>query len=270
VSLYKIPIFERQRLRIGGVPIAVLTIWIALCLAATAIPAWPIPGLTGVITTAMLLSTLTPFILGPIAGAAFGAVYGLLIWILFPHTAFFGPLTILTNLGGSVVGGLAAANRNREVLLYYLGLAGLWFLHPMGRTGLMPLVLWQFLGPIIFAISGRIQFVVQQGLIHHGKELLFSILFIAWTKYMGNIFVGNILLLYLWGPAFPMELWVIGIPYYAIILIAVLIIAITFGGALLPILRKTRVQTFADFWRTRELDDSEGNESIESEEKYSS
>jgi hypothetical protein len=104
-------------------------------------------------------------------------------------------------------------------------------------------------------------------LIYRGKELPISILFIAWKKYMGNIFVGNIILVYLWGPSFPIELWLVGLPYYGVVLVAVLAISIALGVALLPILRQTRVQTFADFWRLPQIDDLDENEPVEADEK---
>ncbi|MHA1918046.1 MAG: hypothetical protein ACTSUV_07040 [Candidatus Ranarchaeia archaeon] len=248
LSILGIPVFEPKKGKIGGVSIAIISIWVALCLAASFIPAWPLPGLSGQISTAMILSAITPFILGPVAGFVFGLTYGFLIFLIRP-SSFLGPWVIITNIGGTVVGGLALMDKNKEVFAYFVTLMLLWLIHPYGRTGLMPLVLWEFCGPIIFSLSKRIRKSVQNGILNHDKNLPISLVFITWTKYMGNIIVGNLFLLYIWGTTLTQQFWVFFIPYYAVVLVVFLIITSLIGTTILPTLKRVRISIFTDYWK---------------------
>jgi len=55
----------KARGRILGMPISVLAIWAALYIAASAIPALPVPGMGGMITLNAIMTAISGMILGP-------------------------------------------------------------------------------------------------------------------------------------------------------------------------------------------------------------
>ena len=66
---------------------------------------------------------------------------------------------------------------------------------------------------------------------------------------MGNIIVGNLFLLYIWGTTLTQEFWVVFIPYYAVVLVVFLIITSLIGTTIIPTLKQVRIPIFIDYWK---------------------
>lgn len=119
----------RTRGRIFGLPISLIAIWAALFVAASAVPALPVPGMGGMITVNAIMTAIGGVILGP--AAAVGTMAGAIIaTILFPYGAFFGPLSFVTVTVGTLIAGLTFTNRWKLAGLLEVLLVASWFVNP--------------------------------------------------------------------------------------------------------------------------------------------
>jgi len=115
--------------RIMGVPVSMIAIWAALFVAASAIPALPVPGMSGMITVNALLTGISGMVLGPAAAIA-NAAGSIIAMILFPYGFSLGPLGFLTATAGGLVSGLLFTNRWKLAGLVELVVLAGWFANP--------------------------------------------------------------------------------------------------------------------------------------------
>jgi len=122
--------------RIMGVPVSLIAIWAALFVAASAIPALPVPGMSGMITVNAILTGISGMILGPAAAIA-NAAGSIIAMILFPFGFSLGPLGFITATAGGLVSGLLFTNRWKLAGLAELAVLAAWFCNPRSWQPLM-------------------------------------------------------------------------------------------------------------------------------------
>lgn len=115
--------------RVFGMPLSVLAIWAALFVAASAVPALPVPGMGGMITVNAIVAAISGVILGPAAAIA-NAAGGIIGTFLFPIGALFGPFGFLTVTLGGLIAGLLLANRWKLAAIIEAGILVAWFVNP--------------------------------------------------------------------------------------------------------------------------------------------
>ncbi len=115
--------------RVFGIPVSLLAIWAGLFLASSAIPALPVPGMSGMITVNAIMTAISGIILGPAAAIA-NAAGALVAQILFPFGFSLGPLGFLTVTMGGLAAGLLMANKWQWAALIEILILGAWFVNP--------------------------------------------------------------------------------------------------------------------------------------------
>ncbi|MGQ4914725.1 MAG: ECF transporter S component [Candidatus Asgardarchaeia archaeon] len=254
-EIWGLKVVDPAKGEIGGVHVSIIAVWTAVMLAVTAIPAYPVPGMAGVITVAVILSTLTGALLGPIAGLLFGLVFSTLEIMLFPYTAFFGILTILCPTANAFVAGLVVHDRWKEASAIYVVLIAIWFAHDYGRYQLMPIIpILQWVPPLIFILVPQIRYFIIKSIAERDvKKLPIAFLLLQNIGYMAENAVGCDIWLWWAGWSFPYIYWVGTTAYH----VAVHWITAIIGGIVAtPIwitLKKIRVKTFGNILEKKYL-----------------
>ncbi|MCD6515372.1 MAG: hypothetical protein J7L07_10650 [Candidatus Odinarchaeota archaeon] len=247
-----IPVWTPGTPIIGGVHIGLIIVWVAIKLAAAAIPTFPIPGLPGSLSAAMFLKGLTGPLLGPYAGFVGGLAFGILNQFIFPYTAFFGPLTFLTNVTGFTFEGLALYPRKKGwiiTVIYFIVMLLLWYFYKggAGLVGGMPLVTWEHWFAILILVIPWVRNFMQESLIKRDNpaKLFIALFLIGWVGSMANNIMGCVLAFYMWDFTNPIY-WVPMIPYYAATDILASIIGSIVGTAVLISLKRANIRVFID------------------------
>ncbi|MGQ4914721.1 MAG: hypothetical protein ACP6IU_08215 [Candidatus Asgardarchaeia archaeon] len=248
----KIPLWVEGTAIVGGVHIGLIAVWVAIKLAAAAIPTFPIPGLPGSLSAAGFLRGLSGPLLGPYGGFLAGLAFGLLAQTIWPYTAFFGPLTFLTNVAGFTAEGLVLYPKKKGwiiVTIYYLIMLVLWYTYK-GGAGLvagMPLVTWEHWFAIAIVVIPWVRNFVQESIIKRDNpmKLFIAIWLIGWVGAMANNIMGCVLAFYMWDFTNPIY-WVPMILYYAIEDFITSTIGAIVGTAVLISLMRARVRVFVD------------------------
>lgn len=249
-------IFEKDKPTIGGVHVAFIAMWIAILLAVSAVPAYPIPGIPGSITVASALSAgLTAPLMGPWAGLVAGLVYGLLAVTLFPYTAFFGLLTALCPFMGFFIGGLTLYNKWKWAGGVFAVLLAVWFTHPFAWENGMPLVAWeQFVALGIILIPPIRKWVIDSVVERDPKRMILALSLLGWVSRMGDVTTGNILAVRVIEFTI-IEYWVPMIPYYAITDSLTCLLGAVVGSAVLVALKRVKIKmavdVFEPVWKGR-------------------
>ncbi len=130
----------KNRSRIWGIPVATLAIWAALFLVACALPALPVPGMTGMITIGAIMSAISGMVLGP-AAAIGNAAGGLISILLFPYGFnVAGVFSFIPAMIGGLVGGLLFTNKWAWAGIIELLVIGSWFVNPKAWQPMMWIV----------------------------------------------------------------------------------------------------------------------------------
>ncbi len=122
--------------RILGMPISLLAIWAALYIAASAIPALPVPGMGGMLTINVIMSAISGVILGPAAAVA-NAAGALIASLLFPYSAFFGPIGFIGPMLGGLICGLTFKDNWKLAGFFEILVILGWFSNPKAWQHLM-------------------------------------------------------------------------------------------------------------------------------------
>lgn len=212
---------EQQRGRtISSVYLALISIWTALLLASSLLPAYPILGTSASITfSSVLLSSLTAPLLGPLYGALSGFIFGWLVAYVNPATSI-GIFTFLAPTLAALMSGLVLFNRWKEAALILLFQIAVWLANPFAWYQLMPLILWQFVPVGVFIIVPPIRkWIVNSIVSANPKRLPIALWCLAWiARIGGDVATGNNIAVWIlnWtGPVFY-PFWAPLTLYYAV------------------------------------------------------
>lgn len=184
---------QKSKKRISSFYLALISIWTALLLASSLLPAYPILGTSASITfSSILLSSLTAPLLGPLYGAISGFIFGWLVPYVNPATSI-GILTFLAPTFAALMSGLVLFNRWKEATLILLCQIAIWLLHPFAWYQLMPLILWEFVPVFVFIVVPPIRkWIINSIITVNPKHLPFALWCLAWVARIGgDVATGN-------------------------------------------------------------------------------
>ncbi len=183
----------KSKTRIGSIYLALIAIWVALLLASSLVPAYPVFGTGAVITFSSILhSSLTAPLLGPIFGTIAAFIFGWLIPYVNPSTSI-GLLTFLAPTMAALLAGLVLFNRWKIATLIVIAEVAVFFAHPFAWYQLMPIVIWPFIPITIFVVVPQVRkWIINSIVTADPKRLpiaLFCLAFIA--RLGGDVATGN-------------------------------------------------------------------------------
>jgi hypothetical protein len=230
--------------------VALSAMWIALTLACSWIPTYPIPGTPAVITfSSILYSGLTSPLLGLFWGSFSGFIFGWLVPYANPNTAIFGPLTFLSPTMAALTSGLFLFNRWKEATLVFAVQLAIWFSHPFAWYKAMPIVTWQYwLALALIVIPPVRKWVVNSIVERKPKNLTIALWCLAWIAYIGgDTATGNNLSVWIFGYGTPdwYYVWVPYTAYYAVAGALTCIGAAVIGSGALLALKKANMRIIA-------------------------
>jgi uncharacterized membrane protein len=173
--------------------LALITIWTALLLAVTVIPAYPVFGTPATITfSSILLNSLTAPLLGPLYGTISGFIVGVLAPYVNPATSI-GLLTFLAPTIAALMSGLVLFNRWKEASAIFLVQLAVWLSNPFAWYQLMPLVLWQYLPVLVFILVPPVRkWIINSIVTPNEKYLPIALWCLAWiSRIGGEVITGN-------------------------------------------------------------------------------
>jgi hypothetical protein len=191
--------------------IALLGIWVALLLASSWIPVYPVLGTSAVITMSSVLhSGLTPVLLGPLWGTVAGFLFGWLVPYANPATSI-GLLTFLSPTMAALMSGLVLFNRWKEATAVFLIEIAIWFLHPFAWYQLMPIITWQYSLVLVFIIVPPIRnWILNSIVTRNPVNLPIALWCLAWiARIGGDVATGNNIAVWVLGWGVP-ELYPLG------------------------------------------------------------
>ncbi len=235
----------KARGRILSMPISVLAIWAALYIAASAIPALPVPGMGGMITLNAIMTAISGMILGPAAALA-NAAGGIVGMLLYPYGFSAGPLGFLTVTLGGLVAGLLFADRWLLAAILEVLVIGAWFVNPAARQTGMWLV------PLPYSAIALIVILVKPIRVWIRKSILTLHKVYMWPAVFLMVCVGHSVE-YLttndmvnWMYKLTWQYWVPTLPYWIGVDTVIILVSTAVGVGVLVGLRKARLPQFAD------------------------
>jgi len=200
--------------------IALAGIWVALLLASSWIPVYPVLGTNAVITLSSgLLAGLTSPLLGPIWGTVSGFVFGWLVPYINPATSI-GLLTFLSPTMAALMSGLVLFNRWKEATLVFAVQMIVWFSHPFAWYQAMPLITWQYwLVLILIVVPPVRKWIINSVTLRNPATLPVALWCLAWiARIGGDVASGNNIAVWVlgWGVPDAYPLWAPLTIYYAI------------------------------------------------------
>lgn len=237
----------QTRGRIWGMPVSLIAIWAALFVAASAIPALPVPGMGGMITVNAIMTALAGAVLGP-AAAIGNMAGGIIAMILFPYGAFFGPLSFLTVTLGGLVAGLVFANRWQLAGLIELLILASWFVNPQSWQPYMwivPLPYAAITLLVIFVAPLR-QWMRRQLLTLNKVGMWPAMFLIACVGHSAEYTTSNSMTNWMFNLTW--QYWVPTWPYWVGVDTAIIVLATIVGVAVLTGLRRARLPHAADLY----------------------
>jgi len=220
-------------------------------LALSAIPTFPVPGLPGDMSAAAFVGALNAPLLGPFGGFLYGLVYGVINQYLFAYTAFFGPLTFLTNLAGATTVGLILYPKKKgwiAVAVFYVLMILAWYFYKgnAGLVNVMPIVTWRHWAALILLVLPWTRNFVQNEVAKRDNfvKLIIALWLLEFMS-VGNNLTGNVLAFYLLDFTNPVY-WVPLTLYYAIMDIASYTVGALVGAPILIALKNANIRIFAD------------------------
>ncbi len=210
----------KSKTRIGSIYLALIAIWVALLLASSLVPAYPVFGTGAVITFSSILhSSLTAPLLGPIFGTIAAFIFGWLIPYVNPLSSI-GMLTFLAPTMAALVAGLVLFNRWKIATLILIAEIAIFLAHPFAWYQLMPIVVWPFIPIFIFVVVPPVRkWIINSIVTGDPKRLpiaLFCLAFIA--RIGGDVATGNNIGVWVlgWGTPEMYPFWAPMTVYYAV------------------------------------------------------
>jgi len=236
--------------------LALTAIWVALVLACSWIPAYPILGSTAYITfSSIMFSALTAAILGIFWGCVSGFVFGWLVLFVNPSATFLGPLTFLTPTVAALMSGLVLFNRWKEATLIFCLEMVIWFLHPFAWYQAMPITTWQYWLALAFIVIPPVRkWIVGSITSRNPANLTIALWCLAWIALVGgDTATGNNIAIWTlgWGTPGMYLYWVPVTAYWAVADSLNCLAGATIGTAVLLALRRANLRVLAlDFLKT--------------------
>jgi hypothetical protein len=235
----------KNRGRLMGVPVSLLAIWAALFLASSAIPALPVPGMSGMITVNAIVTAISGLILGP--GAAIANAAGAIVsQILFPYGFSLGPLGFLTVTMGGLVAGLLMANKWKWAALAELLVVAAWFVNPKAWQPFMWAVPLPYTAVTlaVILIKPLREWILRMIATANKKWIWVAVFCVASCGHAAEFLTTNAMTNWMWNLSW--QYWVPTLPYW--IGVDTVIIALsTVVGALVVIgLRRAHLPQISD------------------------
>jgi len=240
-----VPRTYKIRGRIFGMSIATIAIWASLYIASSAIPALPIPGMAGMITFNVILTTISGMILGPAAAIA-NAAGGIISMILFPWVNTLGLLGFLSVTLGGLVAGLVFADKWIPAAILELIIIGSWFVNPLSwQTGmwLVPLP-YSAITVIIILIKPLRDWIRESILTQHKVWMWPAVFLMCSSGYAARFMTGNSIIN--WMSRLSWQYWVPTWPYWTLVDTVVILASTFVGVGVLIGLKKARLPQFSD------------------------
>lgn len=209
-----------QRYITNAIFLALTGVWVALILATSWIPTYPVLGTPVVITLSNILSSgLTSVLLGPLWGALSGFIYGWLVPFINPATSI-GPLTFLSPTMAALMSGLVLFNRWKEAVLIFGVEMVVWFSNPFAWYQAMPVVTWQYwLVLFLIAVPPVRKWIINAITSRNQATLPVALWCLAWVARIGgDVATGNNIAVWVLGLGVPefYPFWAPMTIYYAI------------------------------------------------------
>ncbi|NMC11548.1 MAG: hypothetical protein GYA34_01555 [Chloroflexi bacterium] len=237
----------QSRGRIFGIPISLIAIWAALFVAASAVPALPVPGMGGMITVNAIMTAISGVVLGPAAAVA-NAAGAIIATILFPFGAFFGPFSFVTSTMGGLVAGLTFANRWKLAGLAEIILLASWFVNPASWQPYMYLVPlpYSLIAVLVIFIKPLREWARHQILTQNKLWMWPALFLFASTGHAAEYLTTNSLTNWLYSLTW--QYWIPTLPYWIGVDTVIIILATIVGVGVLIGLHRARLPHASDLY----------------------
>jgi hypothetical protein len=231
--------------RILGIPISLMAIWAALYIAASAIPALPVPGMAGMITINAIMTAISGMILGPAAAIA-NAAGGLVSMMLFPYGFSAGPLGFLTVTMGGLVAGLLFADKWILAAIAEIIVIGSWFVNPKSwQPGMWLIPLPYSAIALLVIVIPPIRKWMRKSILTLHKVWMWPAVFLMCTVgHAAEFMTTNTMVNWMFNLSY--QYWVPTMPYWIMVDTVVIAVSTAVGVGVLIGLRKARLPQFAD------------------------
>ena len=229
--------------RIFGMSIAVLAIWAALYIVASAIPALPVPGMAGMITLNAIMTAISGMILGPAAAIA-NAAGGIVSMILFPYGFSAGPLGFLTVTMGGLVAGLFMANKWVLAAIAEILIIGSWFVNPQSwQTGMWMVPLpYSAIALLVIIIKPARDWVRNAIITQNKKTMWLAVFVMCIIGHAAEFLTTNTMVNWMFNLSW--QYWVPTLPYWIMVDTVVILASTIVGVGVLVGLKKARLPLF--------------------------
>jgi hypothetical protein len=235
----------KKRGRILRMPISVLAIWAALYIAASAIPALPVPGMGGMITVNAVMTAISGMILGPAAAVA-NAAGGIVGMLLYPYGFSAGPLGFLTVTLGGLVAGLLFADKWIPAAILEALIIGAWYVNPSARqTGMWMVPLpYSAIAVLVILIPQLRKWVRKSILELHKVNMWPAVFLMVCVGHSAEYLTTNDMVN--WMYKLTWQYWVPTLPYWIGVDTVIILVSTAVGVGVLIGLRKARLPQFSD------------------------
>jgi len=236
----------KSRGRVLGVPVSLLAIWAALFLASSAIPALPVPGMSGMITVNAIVTAISGLILGPGAAVA-NAAGAIVAQILFPYGFSLGPLGFLTVTLGGLVAGLIMAGKWKLAGSIELCVLGAWYVNPQSWQPFMwavPLP-YSAVTVLLILVKPLREWTRHQIFVQNKKWMWLAIFFIVTAAHSAEYLTTNAMTNWMWHLTW--QYWVPTLPYWIGVDTIIIVFSTIVGGLVIVGLRRAHLPQFSDW-----------------------
>jgi len=234
-----------SRGRVLGVPVSLLSIWAALFLASSAIPALPVPGMSGMITVNAIVTAISGMIIGP--GAAIANAAGAIVaQILFPYGFSLGPLGFLTVTLGGLVPGLVMAGKWKWAALAELLVVGAWFANPRAWQPFMWAVPLPYTAvTVVLILVKPLREWVLRKIVHQDKKWMWvAVFFMVSAGHSAEFMTTNAMTNWMWNLSW--QYWVPTLPYWIGVDTVIIALSTVVGGLVIIGLRRAHLPQISD------------------------
>lgn len=235
----------KARGRIFGMSIAVLSIWAALYIVTSAIPALPVPGMAGMITLNAIMTAISGMVLGPAAAIA-NAAGGIVSMILFPYGFSAGPLGFLTVTMGGLVAGLLFANKWGLAAIGELLILGSWFINPQShQTGMWMVPLpYSAIALLVILIKPVRDWVRRSIITQHKLWMAPAVFLMCAIGHAAEFMTTNSMVNWMFNLSW--QYWVPTLPYWIMVDTVIILTSTIVGIGVIIGLKKARLPHFAE------------------------
>ncbi len=231
--------------RVFGMSVAVLAIWAALYIVASAIPALPVPGMAGMITINAIMTAISGMVLGPAAAIA-NAAGGIVSMILFPYGFSAGPLGFLTVTMGGLVAGLLMANKWVLAAIVEMLIIGSWFINPQSwQTGMWLVPLPYSAIALLVIVIKPVRDWVRKSILTQNKVWMWPAVFLMCTVgHAAEFLTTNTMVNWMFNLSW--QYWVPTLPYWILVDTVVILASSLVGVGVMIGLKKARLPLFTE------------------------